>query len=405
MADDRSLTDIPISDTNTTGAFARETTGQYDVNQYQYPEDLLGVGENGVNQYGMNYVMFYINAQDDSKLVKDSRTETIPNVTSRVGRDLNGRGYNNAQVIGGSSIGSAVIGKLFGGNTGGTAGLVTGAVASGYLSDISAEEVGSIVSNLDGQGLSQAAQREFSKPLRRLKTAIALHTPNNWAIRYGVNYEDTDTALAQGIMAGGAALASGAANTVAALADGDVGGAGSALSQAGGQLNPMVAAAGLTLNPLMGGAMSAMSGVAANPKKEVVFKGVDFRTFTLDYQFYPRSKTESDNVKRILDEFKYHMHPEFKDPSGFLFTYPSEFDIYYYAGGDENKYVHRHTSCVLTAMNVNYSPQGQFTSFANGAPTQINLTLEFKELAIMTREALAATGEVIKNPGVDYGLL
>lgn len=388
------LQETLIDDSDQNTGFSSNATGEYEVGNFSYPSDLLGVSEQGVNPYGMNYVMFYINVQEDAKLLSSGQDITVPNVTSRVGRDLNGRGYNQAQVILSNTAGSALAGGAVGSllNLSGSGGLVggaLGAVTSASLSDVQMSDLTSIDS------ASQAAQRQFSKPLKRLKTAIALHVPNNWAIRYGVQYEDTDTMGAQALMAGGSALVSGAANTVGALANADTKGAGSALMQTARELGPIATAVGLNATPL-GGALSAMSGVAANPKKEQVFKGVDFRTFTFDYQFYPRSEKESANVKNIIDEFKYHMHPEFKDSSGFLFTYPSEFDIYYYAGGEENEFVHKHTACVLQSMNVNYSPQGQFTSFPNGAPTQINLTLEFKELAIITRETLAATGEVTK---------
>jgi hypothetical protein len=132
--------------------------------------------------------------------------------------------------------------------------------------------------------------------------------------------------------------------------------------------------------------MSAATGLAANPKKEQVFKGVDFRTFSFDYQFFPRSEPEAANVLNIIKQFKYHMHPEFKDANNFLYIYPSEFDISYYQNGEENMNIHRHTSCVLQEMTVNYTPNGAFTTFPNGMPTQINVTLGFRELALLTKD-------------------
>ena len=80
------------------------------------------------------------------------------------------------------------------------------------------------------------------------------------------------------------------------------------------------------------------------------------------------------------------MHPEFKDANNFVYIYPSEFDVMYYQGGQENTNLHKHTSCVLTEMNVNYTPNGNFTTFANGMPTQINVTLAFRELALLTKD-------------------
>jgi hypothetical protein len=82
------------------------------------------------------------------------------------------------------------------------------------------------------------------------------------------------------------------------------------------------------------------------------------------------------------------MHPEYKDANRFLYVYPSEFDIRYYNNGVENLNIHRHTSCVLTDMNVMYTPQGVYTAFEGGAPSQINVTLTFRELAQLSKETI-----------------
>jgi hypothetical protein len=50
--------------------------------------------------------------------------------------------------------------------------------------------------------------------------------------------------------------------------------------------------------------------------------------------------------------------------------------------------LNRQTSAVLTDMTVNYSPQGQFNTFENGMPTQINITLQFTELSTLTKEKI-----------------
>ena len=98
--------------------------------------------------------------------------------------------------------------------------------------------------------------------------------------------------------------------------------------------------------------------------------------------------TRHDIIMNIIEQFKYHMHPEFKDTNNFIYVYPSEFDVFYYQGGKENLNLHRHTSCVLTEMNINYTPNGSFTAFANGMPTQINVTLAFRELALLSKEKI-----------------
>jgi hypothetical protein len=90
----------------------------------------------------------------------------------------------------------------------------------------------------------------------------------------------------------------------------------------------------------------------------------------------------------IINEFKLHMHPEFKDSNKFLYIYPSEFDISYYTNGSENLHLHRHTSCVLTELAINYTPNAAFTTFENGMPTQINVTMNFRELSLMDKDKI-----------------
>jgi hypothetical protein len=40
-------------------------------------------------------------------------------------------------------------------------------------------------------------------------------------------------------------------------------------------------------------------------------------------------------------------------------------------------------------MTVNYTPNSQFTTFADGTPTQINMQLSFRELAQMDKDMIA----------------
>jgi hypothetical protein len=84
------------------------------------------------------------------------------------------------------------------------------------------------------------------------------------------------------------------------------------------------------------------------------------------------------------------MHPEFKDTNKFLYVYPSEFDISYYSNGVENRNIHRHTSCVLTEMAINYTPNAAFNTFADGSPTQINVQMTFRELSLMDKDKIKA---------------
>ena len=382
-----SQTTVSDEDLNEAAQESNKSPG-YSVTHLSYPNDLLNVPD-----YGGNYMMFFINERQESKIVQDT-TQAIPNVDPAVGRAINGAGFSNIAVLGSQFLTGAGAGGLIGGLiSGGGAGITKGAAALGGVSAATAGSLGTT----DGLNV-KALGKKFTKPLKRMKHAIALHMPNNFAIRAGAQYEEAETFMAQAFMQGVDVLSEGVTDVVKGIteggtAKGTIEGLVSKLTEGG---SAVVQSAALQNVP-GSEAIQAMAGVAPNPKKEQIFKNMDFRTFQYDYQFFPRSPEESANIRNIINTFRYHMHPEFKDDDGFLYIYPGEFEIYYYMGDSENPFVHKHTSAVLKEVNVNYTPQGQFTSFDNGAPTQINMTLSFQELSILTKRHLAAFGETPPN--------
>ena len=258
--------------------------------------------------------------------------------------------------------------------------VVEGAIGGGLLAGKGGAAVGATVAAAPaaiGIGAASTQASTVTRAQKRLKTAIALHIPNQLNIRYSVNYGEEDTFAYQAAAAGAEAiLRSLEANSIK-----------EGVKEFAHDAAPIVGAMGLKSDK-QGAAASAALGLAANPKKEQIFKNVDFRSFQFDYMFFPRDVDEAANVIQIINTFKLHMHPEFKDPGEFLYVYPSEFDIAYYQNGKENDKLHRHTSCVLKEMNINYTPNGQFNSFANGMPTQINVTLSFMELSLLTKDKI-----------------
>jgi len=330
--------------------------GKYDIGNYTYPEDLYS----NRGDYGGNYAIFYINVSTESKLLKQEGVQTVDDYTPNDRGDLVGMGLTAAQLTTANAAAGAIDGAIAGGLlTGDKAGAVKGAATGAVVGAATGAIVGS-------QG---------SRSQKRLKTAIALHIPNNLSTNYSVSWSEEDTGM---LAMAGAAVQQGWEVAKALGGKGnntDVSGTGAAI----------LTNIALSKGPNQAG-NSVASGLAANPKKEQVFKGVNFRTFSFDYKFFPRNSGEAANVLDIIKQFKYHMHPEFKDNNNFVYIYPSEFDIFYYSNGEENLSLHRHTSCVLTDMSINYTPNGMFNTFADGMPTQIDITLSFRELALLTKD-------------------
>ena len=342
--------------------------GMYDLKSHSFPADITNNPE-----YGGNYVVFYINVNIDSKIAKDKTVATID--SNLVQRDRGGLLAMNQKMFGDEATAAQKTGFVALNATGqAVQGIGIGALAKGGKGALAGGLANAAPAAI-GVGVATSQSPTLSRAQKRLKTAIALYIPNQLSIRYGMQWSEEDTFAFQAAGAGANAI-------LKAL---ETGGSKGTSSEALGDAAGIVGAMGLKSDK-QGAAASAATGLAANPKKEQVFKGVDYRTFSFDYQFFPRDPSEAANVMEIIQAFKYHMHPEFKDAAEFLYIYPSEFDVEYYANSKTNKYVHRHTSCVLTEMNVNYTPNGQFNTFENGMPTQINITLQFKELALLTKD-------------------
>lgn len=363
-------------------------TNKYGISQLMYPNDLLDP------IYGGNMAVFFINISSESKFLSrvlnnyDMSTLDVPRIRGlTIGRKVDAlnaaaagvtAGILPALIVGSTANLGSVIGA---GGAIGTAALWAGGEIAGTT----------------------------TREQKRLSSAIALHMPNGLSIRYSANWETEDMASAEMVSqlgeSGMAAMKSLNEVNKSTMVDSIPNSTNEAKDSVKKIVNSALGAGVVNqaLTNVPGGAyMSARTGLAPNPRKEMVFKGVDFRTFSFEYKFFPRSDAEAKNVEQIINTFKFHMHPEYKDKDSYLYVYPSEFDISYYTSVNGvqqiNTHVHKHTSCVLIEMSVSYGSQGNFTVFANGMPTEINITLTFKELQVPTKET-------IKDPtGSDRGL-
>ena len=357
----------------------------YTIKNLMYPDDLMSSAN---NQYGGNYVIFYINVHEDSYLFKGSdaaKNRTVTDIPPNMRGEVSGK-FSSADVV----------------VAGGIAGIAGGASAARATIGASGTDVIKKITGIDSAkifgletranfgtgalvtGAAITALGGVANKYKRMESAIALHVPTDLSISYSANWSPTDMAG----MAAAATVGDSIGNAIEQLTKSGITQSAGELSNAGWAGINYLVSRGLQTQGI-GEFVGKVSGTAANPKKEQLFRNVDFRTFSFNYQFFPRSREEAQKVQAIIKMFKLHMHPEFKDASHFLYTYPSEFDIYYYQNGQENMNIHRHTSCVLTDMNISYTPQGILSTFEDGMPTQINVQLQFKELALLTKEAIA----------------
>ena len=139
------------------------------------------------------------------------------------------------------------------------------------------------------------------------------------------------------------------------------------------------------------GFIQAGLGLAVNNHLSVGYKGpTGFRDHTFAFKFFPKNKKESDNVRKILEDFQNGATPRRTDPvsaggmtASAFFQFPRHWEIQFMSGGSENEYLHKIKPSVITSMQTNYDPISMVSFHKDGSPVQIDLTLTFKELQLV----------------------
>lgn len=127
------------------------------------------------------------------------------------------------------------------------------------------------------------------------------------------------------------------------------------------------------------------SGAAVNPQTEVLFTTIDFRTFQFDFLLTPRNLKEANEIRQIIQAFKYYSSPGLDSNNNRYFLIPSVFDIMFFYNGEENLNIPKIKTCVLTTVYSDYAPSGWVTH-DDGTPLQTRLTLQFQENQIVTKK-------------------
>jgi len=320
------------------------------INWLKYPEDI------GQSKDLQHYVLFYVNVRGKSKFSTSNRSKVPVNITGQ--NRLSGNTTINAATIGAS----LAVGTSFAGLFGKTFYEGAGAAITGAL--IGGGAVFGVTSFADVVKPDQSY---------RISDVIALQVDERPSVRYKADYKEKEVGLL-GLLAGGTSAVDSAVTDI--------------LSESGLRaLTALAKAPGAFFSGATPGDLIGLgSKTKTNPFREVFFEAMDFRTFTFKYRFFPRNETESISVQKIIDAFKFHMHPEFSSGQAF-YVYPSEFDIVYCFKGARNDTFHKISSCALTNMTVDYGSE-TFSTFEDGSPTEYNLSLTFQELEVLTKERI-----------------
>jgi hypothetical protein len=221
-----------------------------------------------------------------------------------------------------------------------------------------ASSVGDFLGNVGGgSSLSESFNIELNKRKTKTVATIALYMPETMAFQYGASYGKAslvNTLVSAGKLAGKKASA------VSSFADAALNGNATKL-------------------------ILATQGLALNPQEQILFDGIDFRTYTLAFTFTPYSRDEAKQVKDIIKLFRQYAAPRIKPgAAGMFFIPPGTFKLKFLFNGKENTNVTRVGESVIESIDVNYAPNG-WATHSDGAPVQTTLTMTFKETQLVDR--------------------
>jgi hypothetical protein len=131
------------------------------------------------------------------------------------------------------------------------------------------------------------------------------------------------------------------------------------------------------------GLISRATGSVLNPNLELLFGGVNLRSFPFDFDFAPRDARESSIIKQIIRIFKQSMAPKTGSNhagAGLFIQAPNVFILTYKTGRLDHPYLNKFKPCALTNMGVNYTGSGSYATYEDKTPVHMKLSLSFTEL-------------------------
>lgn len=286
-----------------------------------------------------------------------------------------------AGIPGGETFGAGLTGAAAGGGVGALLGIglttetgkkIANDLANGLFTPVGKEPI-----NITDRAKELVRSFALKRNTQQLALAIALFMPDGITANYNHEYD----ALSVTAATGGLGFAAQALSAKEGLVN---------------QLNPFISeAASKVASRILGNdefaklGLFATTGMVTNPQLETIYTSPKLRQFTFDFRLIPRNATESALIRNILWALKYFSSPQIVDGTGGRFLVPpAQFEIEFYDGqNNSNGYLFKTKKCVLEGISVDYSPNG-FATFADGAPVETRLQLNFLETSIIDRNAI-----------------
>jgi len=133
--------------------------------------------------------------------------------------------------------------------------------------------------------------------------------------------------------------------------------------------------------------ISRATGQVLNSNLELLFQGVNLRSFQFTFDLAPRSRVEAEEVKQIIRTLKQTMSAKnggagsgSNTNAGLFICAPSVYQLTYKTGPRKHQFLNTFKPCALTDVSVNYTASGTYSTYEDGAPVHMQMALAFKEI-------------------------
>ena len=266
-----------------------------------------------------------------------------------------------------------------------------------------------------------ASKNQFSPPgqktnsvpraaTRRLKSTIAMYMPASVGVSTNSNYREVEIgALASGMVSAMNKLAQdnpfdnfteftkNISDAKSAFTSAAVGGEAAETFKENfvrGLLDPLPGLSGI------GAVQDIQRGFVRNNRLELTFDGIGRRSFSFNFKCMPKSENEAIAVDKIVNMFRFYMAPSFKGSDvskSRTMIVPATFDItYVMSNGTPNGFLNKISTSVLESCDVKYGgervqfyrPSTNHRGESGAPPVETDITLNFKEIELITRERI-----------------
>lgn len=126
--------------------------------------------------------------------------------------------------------------------------------------------------------------------------------------------------------------------------------------------------------------ISRSQGLILQSNLELLFSGVQLRSFPFIFDFAPRDADEAETVRKIIRTIKASMSPRRGQYPGLFIQSPKLFKFAYNHRGREHPFLNKMKTGFLTSMNVDYTASGTYATYDDGTPVHMRMTLQFTEM-------------------------